>query len=86
MKYYIEFPNNIYNELKAIDWKPAGNIVNFLDNKNAIIIFDKDVFEGYLTWLSAEKGMDDYGNINSYGIKIEKLYDEYLNAKMIKID
>jgi len=44
------------------------------------VIKDQELFEAYLTYLSAEKGMDNDGNINEYGIKIEKLYDEYLKA------
>lgn len=76
----IVFDRKSYLELKNIDWIPTGNIVEFNDEKNEIVIKDKELFEAYLTYLSAEKGMDNDGNINEYGIKIEKLYDEYLKA------
>jgi len=76
----IVFDRKSYLELKNIDWTPTGNIVEFNDEKNEIVIKDQELFEAYLTYLSAEKGMDNDGNINEYGIKIEKLYDEYLKA------
>ena len=76
----IVFDRKSYLELKNIDWIPTGNIVEFNDEKNEIVIKDQELFEAYLTYLSAEKGMDNDGNINEYGIKIEKLYDEYLKA------
>lgn len=76
----IVFDRKSYLELKNIDWTPTGNIVEFNDEKNEIVIKDQELFETYLTYLSAEKGMDNDGNINEYGIKIEKLYDEYLKA------
>ena len=76
----IVFDRKSYLELKNIDWIPTGNIVEFNDEKNEIVIKNQELFEAYLTYLSAEKGMDNDGNINEYGIKIEKLYDEYLKA------
>ncbi|MCI7685426.1 MAG: hypothetical protein MSS24_01675 [Clostridiales bacterium] len=76
----IVFDRKSYLELKNIDWIPTGNIVEFNDEKNEIVIKDQELFEAYLTYLSAEKGMDNDGNINEYGIKIEKIYDEYLKA------
>lgn len=76
----IVFDRKSYLELKNIDWTPTGKIVEFNDEKNEIVIKDQELFEAYLTYLSAEKGMDNDGNINEYGIKIEKLYDEYLKA------
>ncbi|MCH4072674.1 hypothetical protein [Pseudoramibacter sp.] len=84
--YKAKFEKKYYNELKNIDWSPAGNIVKFIDSDNSILIADLEKFQAYLAWLSAEIGMDEQGNINKQGIQLEMLYDIFLDTDLVEMD
>ncbi|WP_083708774.1 hypothetical protein [Mobilibacterium timonense] len=83
--YKAIFDKKSYDELKKIDWEPAGNIVDFDDSENAVIITDIEIFQAYLAWLSAEKGMNDKGEVNQYGIILENIYDEFLETVLVEL-
>ena len=82
--YKVFFEKRSYNELKKIDWNPADNIVEFIDSENVVVITDIEKFQAYLSWLSAEKGMNEKGEINQYGITLEDIYDEFLRAPLVE--
>lgn len=78
-----------YSFFKRLEWSryysDEGNLdVQFNDVEKTIGINNKGLFAAAISNMVAEQGMDEVGNINSYGEQLEMAYTIYYNAPFLK--